>query len=233
MRLSEGELSDSERAEWERWRVSSPERDRAWARAQLLQSKLGGLPPSLAMSALDRPGNPERRAALGKLAMIAGPAAGRLGQLEARGIPAMVGRLPHRRWPATRTDPGRRFAHHPEHRHRHRRAVRRPSTPDPPARRRNPGADRAGQSPRPGRSWSAPRQGRMQALGTRFTVREHATTHSPCRAGRRCAGWNWPTIASACAVDHQCRATHRLFIASLRPAAPPPTAPSAPGPKAC
>jgi transmembrane sensor len=35
-----------------------------------LQSKFGGLPPSLAMSALDRPSSPQRRAALGKLAMI-------------------------------------------------------------------------------------------------------------------------------------------------------------------
>ncbi|WP_347170900.1 FecR domain-containing protein [Pseudomonas salmasensis] len=70
MRLSENELSASERAEWERWKVSSPERGRAWARAQLLQSKLGGLPPSLAMSALDRPSNPQRREALGKLALL-------------------------------------------------------------------------------------------------------------------------------------------------------------------
>ncbi|MDP1013863.1 hypothetical protein Q6293_29560, partial [Klebsiella pneumoniae] len=36
----------------------------------MLQSKLGGLPPSLAMSALDRPASPERRAALGKLALL-------------------------------------------------------------------------------------------------------------------------------------------------------------------
>jgi transmembrane sensor len=70
MRLSESDLSANERAEWERWKVSSPERDRAWARAQLLQSKLGGLPPALAMSALDRPSHPERRAALGKLALL-------------------------------------------------------------------------------------------------------------------------------------------------------------------
>ena len=70
MRLSEGDLNDSERAEWEHWKLSSPERDRAWARAQLLQNKLGGLPPSLAMSALDRPASPERRAALGKLALL-------------------------------------------------------------------------------------------------------------------------------------------------------------------
>lgn len=70
MRLSETDLSASERAEWERWKVSSPERARAWARAQLLQSTLGGLPPSLAMSTLDRPSNPQRRAALGKLALL-------------------------------------------------------------------------------------------------------------------------------------------------------------------
>ncbi|PAA14716.1 FecR domain-containing protein [Pseudomonas fragi] len=70
MRLSEGELSDTERAEWECWKVSTPERGRAWARAQLLQSKFGGLPPSLAMSVLDRPSSPQRREALGKLAMI-------------------------------------------------------------------------------------------------------------------------------------------------------------------
>jgi transmembrane sensor len=70
IRMSDGELTDSERGEWECWKVSTPERARAWARAQLLKSKLGGLPPSLAMSALDRPSSPERRAALGKLAMI-------------------------------------------------------------------------------------------------------------------------------------------------------------------
>ncbi|MBC3384175.1 FecR domain-containing protein [Pseudomonas sp. SWRI179] len=70
MRLSERDLSDSERAEWECWRASSPERGRAWSRAQVLQGKLGGLPRSLAMSALDRPSSPERRTALGKLALL-------------------------------------------------------------------------------------------------------------------------------------------------------------------
>ncbi|MFW0755178.1 FecR domain-containing protein [Pseudomonas sp. H11T01] len=70
MRLSESSVTDTDRAEWERWRASSPECHRAWARAELLLSKLGGLPPSLAMSALDRPANPGRRAALTKLATI-------------------------------------------------------------------------------------------------------------------------------------------------------------------
>ncbi len=70
MRLSESNLSATQRAELERWSGSSPERHRAWARAQSLQGKLGGLPRSLAMSALDRPGNPGRRSALAKLATI-------------------------------------------------------------------------------------------------------------------------------------------------------------------
>ncbi|WP_415755576.1 FecR domain-containing protein [Pseudomonas leptonychotis] len=70
IRFGENDLSDNERAELECWRASSPEHHRAWARAQLLQSKLSGLPPSLAMSALDRPNNPERRAVVSKLAMI-------------------------------------------------------------------------------------------------------------------------------------------------------------------
>ncbi|MGC5704451.1 FecR family protein [Pseudomonas sp. NFXW11] len=70
LRLSEGELSEAERAQWQSWQLSSPERQRAWSRAQLLQAKLGGLPSSLALSALDRPSSPQRRAALGKLALL-------------------------------------------------------------------------------------------------------------------------------------------------------------------
>lgn len=70
MRLSEGNVNDAERHAWERWRASSPAHSEAWARAELLLSKLQSLPPALAMPALDRPGNPERRAAMGKLAAL-------------------------------------------------------------------------------------------------------------------------------------------------------------------
>ncbi|MCP2072892.1 UNVERIFIED_ORG: transmembrane sensor [Pseudomonas lini] len=70
MRLSEGSVNDTERLEWERWRNSSTAHRQAWARAELLLSKLQGLPPALAMPALDRPSNPERRAAMGKLATL-------------------------------------------------------------------------------------------------------------------------------------------------------------------
>ncbi|MBC3362213.1 FecR family protein [Pseudomonas sp. SWRI154] len=70
MRLSEGSVNDAERQEWERWRASSPAHGQAWARAELLLCKLQGLPPALAMAALDRPSNPSRRAAMGKLATL-------------------------------------------------------------------------------------------------------------------------------------------------------------------
>lgn len=70
MRMSERELNAAEHAEWEHWRCSSPARREAWARAQVLQGKFGGLPPTLALSALDRPDSPQRRVALGKLAAL-------------------------------------------------------------------------------------------------------------------------------------------------------------------
>ncbi|AHL34224.1 membrane protein [Pseudomonas brassicacearum] len=70
MRLSEGSVNDAERQAWEHWRNSSPAHQQAWARAELLLSKLQGLPPALAMPSLDRPSNPERRAAMGKLAAL-------------------------------------------------------------------------------------------------------------------------------------------------------------------
>lgn len=70
VRWSEGELDASERAAWEHWKGSSPQREQAWARAQLLQSRMGGLPPALALAVLDRPHSPQRRAAMLKLAVL-------------------------------------------------------------------------------------------------------------------------------------------------------------------
>lgn len=70
LRFSEGDVSAAEHEQWQHWRGSSPERQQAWERAQVLLGKLGGLPPALAMSALDRPTNPGRRAAVAKLAAL-------------------------------------------------------------------------------------------------------------------------------------------------------------------
>lgn len=75
VRLHDDRVTDEDRAACERWRSRGPEYARAWARAELLVNKLGGLPASLAMPALGRPAR-SRRAALAKLAglIVAVPA---------------------------------------------------------------------------------------------------------------------------------------------------------------
>ena len=70
MQLNSGTVSDQDRAACERWRRSSSEHARAWMRAESLLNKLGGLPPSLAMPALDRAADNGRRAAVVRLAML-------------------------------------------------------------------------------------------------------------------------------------------------------------------
>ena len=78
MQLHSGAASAQQRRACERWRASDPEHARAWQRAEALLGKLGGLPPELAMPALDRSRELDRtsarRAALLKLA--ASPAGG-------------------------------------------------------------------------------------------------------------------------------------------------------------
>lgn len=68
--LSDSEVTAGQKAEWAAWRGSSAERAQAWARAELLMGKLGGLPPALSMSALDRPRDPGRRQAITRLAIL-------------------------------------------------------------------------------------------------------------------------------------------------------------------
>ncbi|XAH21241.1 FecR family protein [Xylophilus sp. GW821-FHT01B05] len=70
VRLHDSTATDEDRQACERWRQSSPEHARAWARAELLVNKLGGLPASLAMPALGRPAQVGRRAAVAKLAAL-------------------------------------------------------------------------------------------------------------------------------------------------------------------
>ena len=74
MQLHSGVASAQQRRECERWRASDPEHARAWQRAEALLGKLGGLPPELAMPALDRSRELDRtsarRAALLKLAAL-------------------------------------------------------------------------------------------------------------------------------------------------------------------
>lgn len=74
MQLHSGTASAQQRRACERWRASDPEHARAWQRAEALLGKLGGLPPELAMPALDRSRELDRssarRAALLKLAAL-------------------------------------------------------------------------------------------------------------------------------------------------------------------
>jgi transmembrane sensor len=87
MRLSDSAVTDDDRRACERWRQSHPDHARAWARAELLMNKLGGLPSALAMPSLARPTRPApsarsagRRAAVGRLAaLLAAVPAGWLG----------------------------------------------------------------------------------------------------------------------------------------------------------
>lgn len=71
--LAASDATDKDRTACARWQQSSPEHARAWARAEALLGKLSGLPAGLAMPALNRPANARRRAALasvGKLAAL-------------------------------------------------------------------------------------------------------------------------------------------------------------------
>jgi len=70
VRLNASTVSDEDRQACERWRGAHPDHALAWARAERLMGKLGGLPPELAMHALDRPHSADRRAAMLKLAGI-------------------------------------------------------------------------------------------------------------------------------------------------------------------
>lgn len=76
MAMSDGDVTDAQKAALAVWRSSSPEREQAWRRAELLMSKLGSLPASVSMPALDRPNDPDRRAAITRLALLlaVGPA---------------------------------------------------------------------------------------------------------------------------------------------------------------
>lgn len=70
VRLNDGAAASSDRIACERWRQRSPEHAKAWARAELLMNKFGSLPSALAMPALNRSSPSGRRAAVVKLAAL-------------------------------------------------------------------------------------------------------------------------------------------------------------------
>lgn len=70
MQLHASTVTDAERDAWEQWRLRSPQHRQAWERAEQLMNKMGGLPPALSMAALTYPGGNNRRAAIKKLALL-------------------------------------------------------------------------------------------------------------------------------------------------------------------
>lgn len=70
MLLGADGVTDAQRAAWAAWRASSAERERAWERAESLMGKLGGLPPALSLSVLDRPADPGRRRMITQLSIL-------------------------------------------------------------------------------------------------------------------------------------------------------------------
>lgn len=68
--MQEGPLSPAQQAELERWRHLAPEHERAWKRAQSLLARLGTLPPALARQTLDRPAASRRTVLRGLLVLM-------------------------------------------------------------------------------------------------------------------------------------------------------------------
>ncbi|TFF38370.1 FecR family protein [Pseudomonas sp. RIT623] len=68
--LQEGPLTPAQRLELAHWRNSDPQHERAWKRAQRLLTRLGSLPPTLARQTLERPTGNSRRAVLRGLALL-------------------------------------------------------------------------------------------------------------------------------------------------------------------
>jgi transmembrane sensor len=69
VRLQDGATS-ADHAACEQWRGSDPQHALAWERAEKLLTKLGGLPPELAMPVLARRKAPARRAAVMRIAAL-------------------------------------------------------------------------------------------------------------------------------------------------------------------
>lgn len=67
--LQAGEASAQDRLRWQRWRAADPAHEAAWQKAQQVGQRFAQLPPSLALAALNRPAA-QRRAAVRALAVL-------------------------------------------------------------------------------------------------------------------------------------------------------------------
>ncbi|MCY1273069.1 Protein FecR [compost metagenome] len=74
VQLHGGEAGEADQQAWRQWRQRSEVHARAWERAERLLQRLGGLPPELAMPVLGRGRELPRRRALKQLAVLLGAA---------------------------------------------------------------------------------------------------------------------------------------------------------------
>ncbi|OLU24436.1 iron dicitrate transport regulator FecR [Pseudomonas sp. PA15(2017)] len=72
--MQDAPLTSAQQAELESWRRSDPQHERAWRRAQRLLSRLGSLPSGLASQTLSRPSPRSRRDVLRGLLILLGAA---------------------------------------------------------------------------------------------------------------------------------------------------------------
>jgi len=70
MRLHSGKHSEADQEACETWRTSNPAHELAWQRAEMVSRTLGMVPPSIGIPVLDRPALLERRASIKTLAML-------------------------------------------------------------------------------------------------------------------------------------------------------------------
>ena len=74
VRLSSGEATERERADWSAWRAADPAHEQAWTRIDGVSRSIGALPGSLASPTLRR-AEPRRRTVLRSIAGLGGTAA--------------------------------------------------------------------------------------------------------------------------------------------------------------
>ncbi|TDS85027.1 FecR domain-containing protein [Comamonas sp. JUb58] len=68
--LQAGDASAQDRARWQQWLAADPVHAAAWHKAERLAGQMAQLPPSLAMAALDRPAAQRRQAIRGLAALL-------------------------------------------------------------------------------------------------------------------------------------------------------------------
>jgi transmembrane sensor len=84
MQLQAGQASERQRQAWQRWRAASPEHEAAWQRIESMGRQMAGIPMPLARAALAAPEGPRRRRALQGLAVLVATGGGAAALLQSQ-----------------------------------------------------------------------------------------------------------------------------------------------------